>query len=314
MNVRRTAIPGRNGWQKISEIIPDNEEARRLLLEFLEKPDNRWQHFVLKGLATLHDRRNEEEIVQRALATRQEFRFDSDQFDSTLIEEFPTFPIVRDFAKNSLKTHHPLVGAVAHGYPDDAEMRSLVLKFTIPLPTVMRTDVIEHLSKISGDPFSLDLLGSYDLEDDDETKTLASIAFHTRMVTEHQCLDQTVGHLSENIRALGPDLEERRRAAFAGLLILKRLDLINGNEPVGTDRPLSISLGKYANPNIPLASLIAQNWLYVKTHFGDQLQTRLLGHLTSLTLDEVLAPVADRYPEVQRKCQRKHTVDKLSGC
>lgn len=286
--------------RSIPEIIPDNEEARRLLLELLEKPDSGWQHFVLKGLATLRDRQNEEEIVQRALAIRQQFKFDRDQFDSTLIEEFPTFPIVKEFAKNSLRKQHPLVGAVVHGYPDDAEMHRLVLKFITPLPTVLRTDVIEHMSKLIGDEFSLDLLSRYDLEEDDETKTLASIAFHTRMVSEYQSLDQTVGHLSETIKAIGPDFEARRRAAFAGLLILKRLDLLTGNEPVGSETQLSISLGSYPQPNIPLASLIAQNWTYVKTHFGDQLQARLLGHLTSLTLDDVLAPVADRYPDVQK--------------
>ena len=77
----------------------------------------------LKALATLPDRGDEEEIVQRALAIREQLRFDKDQFDSVLIEDFPRFSVVRDLAKNSLKTHHPLVGAVAHGYPDDAEMQ-----------------------------------------------------------------------------------------------------------------------------------------------------------------------------------------------
>jgi len=46
--------------------------------------------------------------------------------------------------------------------------------------------------------------------------------------------------------------------------------------------------------------LVAEKWSYVKLQFGHELQLRLLGHLTSLTLDEALAPVADRYPEVRK--------------
>ena len=295
--------------RSIPEIVSDDKEARRLLLELLEKPDSGWQHFVLKGLATLRDRGDEEEIVQRAVAIRELTKpFVKDQFDSVLIENFPRFLAVKDLAKLSLKTQRPLIDAVARGYPDDPEMRDLILKFITPLPVLLRTDVIEALSRLRSDSFSFDLLGGYDVEDDDETKTLASIAFHTRIIAEHQNLDRAVEHLSQTIRAVGLDFEERRRAAFAGLLILKRLDLMTGNEPVGTERQLSISLGKYSQPNLPLASLIAERWSNVRAHFGDQLQGRLQGHLTSLTLEEVLAPVADRYPDSQR-----HLLDTLEA-
>lgn len=285
----------------IPQIVSDPKFARAKLLELLEGPDSGWHHLVMAGLGELKDRGDEGEIVRSAFKAKERGPMRrNDEFDAALISGFYNVLPIRDFAKESLKQRDPLVSTVAAAYPSDPEMQNLVLELITPLPVEMRSDVIEMLSTLRGDSLSLGLLARYDVETEDEIKTAASIAFHRRAHREMPNVDDVVQNLGETLKAYGHDFEDRRRAAFAGLLVLGRANLLTGNEPFNPTKLLSISLGRFMKPNVPLVSLLAKHWHELVALFGDTLEARMTGHLSSVSLDGAIATVADRYPDVQR--------------
>ncbi len=285
--------------RSIPEILTEPDEARRRLFELLQAPETTWKHRVLEGLISLAQPADQEEIVTAALKIRDEVHpADKDQFDAALIVGFPSFGKVKSLAKSRLKGHYPLIAATAAAYHGDSEMRDLVSKHLTPLPPVLRIEIIQALGKTVGDSFTLDLLGDYDMEEDDEAKTLASIAFHRRLLRERKDYSTQLDILSDAIEAGGPDYEERQRAAFAALLILGRLDLMDKPNRFATDKVLSISLGHFPQSNVPLVRLVAENWEQLCATFGSTVEQRLSGHFSDLPLITIAGVAAD-YPAVQ---------------
>ena len=104
-------------------------------------------------------------------------------------------------------------------------MRSALLAIANPLPSFLRAEPSEEPHFYWwGDGFVEEVLRDYDSEVNDETKTLASIAYHRVKLGDDTSNDEQV--LARNLRCYGPDYEERRRAAFAGLVVLHRLEVM----------------------------------------------------------------------------------------
>jgi hypothetical protein len=232
---------------------------------------------------SLNPTADREQIVERLLQARERTHLmNLDTLDDAIIAGFSDVPRVRVFAQESLRQRNPRFWAAAEAYGGDAEMRSLILGIANPLPAFLRSELIDGLTSIPGDNFLREVLRSYDAEVNDEAKTLASIAYHRVIIGTDTSADQAT--LERNIGCYGPDYDERRRAAFAGLVVLRHLDVMMREEPYGSsNRPLSISLEEMHRPNNALLNLIGDEFEYIESTLGDGLKLRLSGHLSGST-------------------------------
>ncbi|MDP9050394.1 MAG: NACHT domain-containing protein, partial [Acidobacteriota bacterium] len=263
--------------KSIPTILGDSGEALERLLTLLDDPDCSWHHWVMQGIASLNPSIERAEIVERAMNIRgRTHPANLDMLDDAIISGFGDVPSVRSFAQKALMQRNPRLWSVARTYGDNAEMRSSILRLTNPLPAFLRLEVVDSLMSVSDDAFVRDLLRSYDVENNDEAKTLASIAYH-RAILHHDSSDE-LALLEQNIQCYGHDYEDRRRAAFAGLLVLRRLDLMLKNEHLGSNIPIAISLEEMRRVNNALLNLIGDQFDYVERTLGDSLRVRLSGH------------------------------------
>ena len=99
----------------------------------------------------------------------------------------------------------------------------------------------------------------------------------------------------------GPDYEERRHAAFCGLLLLDQLDIMQSQKEAIGDKSCSISL-KYYSVNLPLLRLILQNWNKIKSVFGAEFLNRINRYGgEDIYAWENLCVLADAYPHVKQE-------------
>jgi len=286
--------------RSIPAIVRDKAKARDRLMMLLEEPCTPWHHWIVEGLSSIQDIGDEEKIVDLALKVRSRVKaFDHNTFDWSLITGFAKVPKIRALAIERLKTRIPLVEPASFSYGNDPEIRSLVLDLLCPLPATLRSSIVENLSKQHNEKFSCELLSKYDLEEDDDIKTAASIGFHKRLVAEGREPAVALASLAETISCYGPDFEDRRRAAFAGLMILEHLNLMKGQNETHTGKPIAISLSKFYEPNIPLVRLVAEHWRYLNEIFGNELPERLSHQGAVIPIPVALAPVASEFQELQ---------------
>ena len=167
------------------------------------------------------------------------------------------------------------------------------------MPTHLRAIIAAHLTE-RGDPepFVLSLLSLYDHERDAQVKVQASIGYHKLLRESGQTAQASLDTLSCGIACYGLDYEERRQAAFCGLVELNRLDVMrNARERIGNDRVCAISIVGGFSPNAPLLRQILQHWEAINASLGDEFWPRL-SHFTSSPLDiwDALCVFADEYP------------------
>jgi hypothetical protein len=121
------------------------------------------------------------------------------------------------------------------------------------------------------------VLEGYDIEVDGELKIAASIYYHRYLARTSN--GPSADHLRELVDALyavGPDLHERRAAAFAGMLLLGRADDIAPMIEHG-DKPLHIRSGTgYGNESDSLMALMCEPWEDVRRAFGADFAARFL--------------------------------------
>jgi hypothetical protein len=287
--------------QFIPQIIAEPKKARERLMQLLSDPQASYPHLILRGLASLKDRGDEQEIVQRALAIRASrfIRFE-EAFDSELILGFSAHQEVRAFGLRLLAGRNPPVSALANSFEHDEEIRQRLLDIIVSVPVSLRSEVVDGLARFTPDVgLALNTLGHYDAESNADLKVLGSAAFHRLLVRHQRDATSAAKVLSESIRSYGIDHEARRQAALAGILILNRLDLMNQLETIGTSRPVSVNLETHGQLNLPLLRIVAEHWAELRTTFGETLRERLSDKFSITRLEEALSVVAAEFPELQ---------------
>ena len=170
----------------------------------------------------------------------------------------------------------PLYATVAHSYGNDEEIRRRIIESACPLPTPLRGIIATYLSEGDVDEaFAIPLLSLYEHERDEAVKTQASIGYHAQLRELGYNTQPAVETLSRSIVCIGHDYHERRQAAFCGLVILGRLDvMLNAQERWG-NRPCAISIIRGLRPNVPLLRHLLQNWDAIKVALGAEFWPRL---------------------------------------
>jgi len=123
-------------------------------------------------------------------------------------------------------------------------------------------------------------------------------------------IDEAANKLQALLPCYGPDHEERRQAAGAGLIVLKQLNVIVGKvKTIGhTGKQINIAVSDGFRQNRVFLDLLGQNWPYVKTVIGEQWEI-LTDRMSPSELWERLAAVATEHPALAKDILEKADFD-----
>ena len=282
----------------LPKIIPVKEESRRYLLQLLKNPECERPDFVLGGLVELGANGQDQEVIVAVLTLLAEERAAvfRDNVKATLIVHFADSPEVRDLAIETLKGRNDVYPAVAQAFGSDHAIRGSVLRLVNPLPVRLRQVIASYLAYSGMDEATaMTLLKSYDHETSAEVKAESAIGYYTRFERTDENVKDALDDLAKMIVCVGPDHQERRVAAFCGLVILDRLDTMDSIKEYG-DKKLSIKIVGGLGENIPSVRFVLKHWEKLQKHFTDEFWQRLFGSESGAYFWDKLATFADEYP------------------
>ena len=244
----------------IPAIVGSVDESFRLLLEICDLPKVSRIDFVIRGFAALgkgiDDKEAMSAILPHVRKSRAAFRG-----EDTLIARFHADPRVRAFALERLRKRSPPLAAMAGVYDTDSEVAPLILERAAPLPTVFRRYIARRASQRVDDEALRRTLQQCELETDEHAMVQATIGLsYAALATPGEAQARTEV-LRAQLHAVGPDYDERRVAAFGGLLALGRIDVFaDAKEELG-DEALGIGLvERQFRDYAPALELAAERW------------------------------------------------------
>jgi hypothetical protein len=252
----------------------------------------------MRGFSQLRPLEREAEIVETAIERLGEpTSLMRENYQGSVILTFPNHEPVRNLALESLTSQVPPFAAVAEAYATDPEIRTKLGEMITPLSAGLRFQIVSELARSAGRDFALDVLKDWDTEHNAEVKTQASIEFHSLLSTDE--IATALTHLDGMLPCYGPDHEERRQAAAAGLVVLKQLDRVVGRlESIGHEgRQVNIAVSDGLRRNRVFLNLLGKNWSYVKQALGANLSV-LAPRIGPDQMWKNLAVVAAEYPQL----------------
>ena len=168
-----------------------------------------------------------------------------------------------------------------------------------PLPTALRNDLAVYLGEKPVDrKLSLSILSEYDMDSADEVKTAGSIGYYGLMNTLGNDNARSLEKLSKDIVCYGFNYEARRRAAFIGLVLLDRLDImINAVEVIGDEKECRIPIAESFRPNNIFVDFVLKKWMEIRNELGEEIFYRLRKWESEKSLMDALCSLADRSSE-----------------
>jgi energy-coupling factor transporter ATP-binding protein EcfA2 len=285
----------------IPKIIADRSECRRRLIEVFKDPNCKRYDFVLSGFVEMGDCEGDTELVDMVLPVLEKAKSDlfTNTFRATFFKYYSFDPRVRRLALDMIEKREAPLQSIASSFGNDAEVREKILMLATPLPTPLRQMIAAFLGDAEiDDNFAKSILKLYDNEKDREIKVQSSIGYHTRLKSAGDDPSEDLKVLAEAIVCAGPDHEERRLAAFCGLTILGRLDVMtNAVEKYGyAGREARIRSIAGLGPNVPHIRFVLKNWEALKRHFQEEFWLRLFDRSSEFHVWNELAGLAAEYP------------------
>ena len=145
----------------------------------------------------------------------------------------------------------------------------------------------------------MDVLKGWDTERNAEVKAQASLQYHSLLKADEVERTDAVKVLDSMLPCYGPDHEERRQAAAAGLIVLKHLDLVVGKvESIGhVGRQVNIPVTDGLKKNRVFLNLLGTHWGYVKQVLAGKFEI-LTQNVGPSELWQNLAIVAAEHPSL----------------
>lgn len=287
----------------IPQIVVDHKKCRQILLAILKDRHCSRYDFVIEGLIELGNTDQDFEVVDivlKILKEKTDRHFEIDGMKSSLIKNYNFDPRVRQLALETLEERDGEYAAVAFAFGNDPEIRAKILKMVNPLPVSMRQAIAKYLSEAEIDEtYAMSILKLYDHERDKEVKVQSSIGYYTRLKSSGLDTTAVLQRLTKDITCVGPDYHERRMAAFCGLAILDRLDLMRDKKEMygSQERGAAIESIFGMDLNVPHIQFILRNWEKLKDAFKDEFWNRLFRYASdSSYIWNILAQFADEYP------------------
>src|SRR5439155_2375517 len=177
-------------------------------------------------------------------------------------------------------------------------IRAAILRILNPLPATLRQAIATYLSEVDvDDQTALPLLALYDYDRDDAVKIQSAIGYYTRLARTPCDLTHAFNRLADDIVCVGPDFEERRLAAFCGLVILDRLDIMDSKQDYGdAGKSLNMRTIRGFDVNFPAVRFLFKNWGKLQNYFKDQFWQRIFAGEATEYLWDKLSTVADEHP------------------
>ena len=258
----------------VPAIVGSVDESFRLLMEICDLPEVSRMDFVMGGFAALGNEIDEGEAVSAILphVRKSPAVFGG---EGGLIARFHTDPRVREFALERLREPSPPLAAIASVYGGDAEIAPLILQRAAPLPTVFRRYIARRASQRFDDEALRRVLHACELETDEYAMVQATIGLsYAALATpgETQARSEV---LRTQLHAVGPDSDQRRVAAFAGLLAVGRVDVFAGAKEKRDDELLRVDLLDRFKDYAPVLELAAERWEELEMATGEFPVSRL---------------------------------------
>ena len=282
-------------------IVGSVDQSFGLLMEICELPEVERTDFVIRGFAALGNGIDEGEAVSAVLPHVRKSRamFESDR---KLIARFHADPRVRTFALDRLREPSPPIVAMAGAYATDTEIAPLILERAAPVPTVFRRFIARRASQRVDDEALRRALQQCDLETDEHAMAQATIGLsYAALATPSEAQARTEA-LRAQLHSIGPDYNDRRVAAFGGLLALGRIDVFADAREGSNDKALGIDLVGRFKDYAPVLELTAERWEDVEAAMGNC----SVGRLSSRTDDPAgfwaaFAPYLSRSSRLREK-------------
>ena len=252
----------------VPAIVGSVDESFRLLIEICDLPKVSRTDFVIRGFAALGNEIHDGEAVSAVLphVRKCPAMFGG---ENGLIARFHADPRVREFALERLrKSSAPLV-AIASVYGSDTEIAPLILQLTAPLPTVFRRYIATRASQRFDDEALRRVLRECKQETDSHAMTQATIGRSYAALSAPGEAQARTEVLCAQLHAVGPEIDDRRVAAFGGLLAMGRIDVFAGaKEGSDDDKPLRVDLVGQFKDYAPVLELVAERWEELETATG----------------------------------------------
>lgn len=258
--------------QNIAEYLPviienDDDCYRKLMdlctLNNLTRPD-----FVIRGFAAIKCSPNDSAVVD-AIFPHVPAKVGIKTGVRDLIRHFYEDPRVKQFALDQFKQRDEPLNVIAEVYKHDPEFRKLILNRCSPLPSALRRVIAKRASQRLDDPILNRVLDTCDIEEDPNAKSEATLGLAKKCLTDPVRRESFADELAEQLTAVGPDMDERRCAAFGGLVVLDRLDLFQDKTEPPEKKPLKLDLSSSYKDISPVVDITAKNWSKVEPFLGD---------------------------------------------
>jgi NACHT domain-containing protein len=301
--LRASALGNERRASEVGLFIPrilGKTEGRERLIQLLEHPEAYRLDFVIAGLFQEESNKHDEALISKVTKAVQEKDDFWDQNISTLIAHCPESPQVRALTLQHLQSRTPSIAQIAGSYSNDLEIRSILSRMMTPLPRELRSDIIAALSRSAamGEQTEF-ILSRWDFESDASVKTKMSIGYHAHLARVNSIPSESMEALTTAAKSYGPDHDDRRQAAFCGIVLLKRFDIYFDNkERIGDPTGLSIPLDRGLRTNYPFLDFVASHWTEIKTAFGDGFLQRFTRFSNETNAWNALLPVAHQNSEM----------------
>ena len=258
----------------VPAIVGSVAESFRLLLEICDLPKVSRIDFVIRGFAALGTQIDDGEAVSAILPHVRKSPVTYVDEDR-LITRFRADPRVRAFALERLRKPSPPLAAMAGVYDTDGEIAPLILERAAPLPTAFRRYIARRASQRFDDEALRQALQQCELETDQHAMVQATIGLsYAALATPGEAQARTEV-LRAQLHASGPDYDDRRVAAFGGLLALGRIDVFAEAKEKHDDKVLRIDLVEQFKDYAPVLELAAERWEELEAATGASATSRL---------------------------------------
>lgn len=253
--------------------------ARDRLLQVARNAANPRFDLIIGALSALGCTGDDVEVVEVLLPRVTEVRTGIGRPDLFYLT-FASHPKVLEAAHRRLEEPEAPIAALARAFPVDACIRERALGHAHAVPHGLRS-VIVAACGVGADrhPVLRETLAAYDAEADFQLRVQLSIDHHRLCRTEGD-VAAVIDRLCVDLDRPGIDVEERRTAAFAGLVILGRPEAILTIE----HRQPRVLIGSLlGGASAAFCGLIVEHWGELKRKLGPDFAEAIIttGHHTS---------------------------------
>lgn len=258
----------------IPEIVRSSDESFELLAEICRLKRVKRLDFVILGFAALGDDIDDAQAVS-AILPHVSKRTSQITDDGALITRFYADSRIREFALRRMHKPFPPLGEMASVYRDDSEIASLLLNRAAPLPKLFRQFIAKRATQRFDDDALALVLEQSEIDSDEHTMVQATIGRSYAALATPDSVEERADLLRKQLQAVGPDYDERRVAAFGGLLALGRINVFADTYDIYQKDALRIGLLDHFRDYSPVLELVAEKWELLESVMDESLINRL---------------------------------------